>query len=66
MTTMDIPVIATEIAAAIMAASSAAFPSHELMLQRFTDAYDRLGALPSESDHQRVCDLVRAMITRPL
>jgi hypothetical protein len=61
--TMDIPAIAAEIAAAITAASPAAFPSHELMLHRFTDAYDRLGAFPSESDHQRVCDLVRAAIT---
>jgi hypothetical protein len=61
---MDISATAAEIAATIMAASPAAFPSHELMLQRFTDAYDRIGALPSEADHQRVCDLVRAAITR--
>jgi hypothetical protein len=76
--TMDIPAIATELAAAIMAASPAALPSHELMLQKFTDAHDRLGqplsegdhtklsqrSFPSESDHQRVCSLVRAMIDK--
>ena len=60
---MDIPTIAAEIAASIMASCApGALPSQRLMLTKFVDAYGLV--VPSESDHRRICDLVGALINK--
>jgi hypothetical protein len=60
---IDIPALAQEIAASIMAGCSpGAIPSHALMLDRFVSAYERFGLSPSEGQHQQIADRVRALI----
>jgi hypothetical protein len=60
---MDIPAIAHEIAASIMAGCApGAISSHALMLDRFVSAYERFGLSPSEGQHQDIADRVGALI----
>jgi hypothetical protein len=62
MTMMDIPAIAADITAAIMAGCApGTIPSHALMLKVFTDVYEIHG-MPSDSEHQAIAAQVGARI----
>jgi hypothetical protein len=61
MTSVDI--LANEIAGAVLAClAPGVIPSHALLLREFTNAYELFRVSPSEDDHQRICDRVRALI----
>jgi hypothetical protein len=57
--------IAVEIAANILAACApGTIPPFELTLRCFTDAYEKLDVLPTESHHQQISDQVAELIRR--
>lgn len=61
---MDIPAIAADITAAIMAGCApGTIPSHALMLKVFTDVYEIQG-MPDEDQHEQICDGVRKLLAR--
>jgi hypothetical protein len=65
MTTMDIPAIAQEIAASIMAVCvPGTIPSHTLLVGEFTNAYELFDISPCERDHQQIADLVGELMNK--